>query len=257
MVTLAIVSSVWEYIGSYWWLVFPIGGIVGGWIKGVDAWSDRRRKDKIRILELEREQRDHSAQVARSEQEDIDRVLARHDEIDARWFHYEMDIATIIDFPVMVDMREPTVRAFHEAKAEADVLRPGNPELLRDPRRLADYRSAVNAYAVAFETAEREARRRRISGYSDVERAALTRARKLIALAEDPGATLAERQIAYRRAIDELQGIVVLPTRATIALESRIAGALPSAEPRGAEPRGAQPRGAAPRGAEPHESDGA
>ncbi len=232
MATLAIVSEVLEFVGSYWWLVFPLGGIVGGWIKGAEAWSDRRRKDRIRILELEREKRDHVTQAAQSQQEDIDRVLAKHDEIDGRWFHYEMDIATIIDFPVMVDMREPAVRAFHEAKAEADDLRPSNPELLKDPRRLADYRAAVNAYAVAFEAAEREARRRRISGYSDVERGALTRARKLIALAEDPGATQAERQMAYRRAIDELQGIVVLPSRATTALESRIAVALPSAERR-------------------------
>lgn len=232
MVTLAVVSSILEFVGSYWWLVFPLGGVVGGWIKGAEAWSDRRRKDRIRILELQREQREHVAQTARSEQEDIDRVLRRHDEIDARWFHYEMDVATIIEFPVMVDMREPAVRAFHEAKAEADALRPTDPELLRDPRRLANYRSAVNAYAVAFEAAEREARRRRISGYSDVERGALTRARKLIALAEDPAATTAERQVAYRRAIEELQGIVLLPTRATTALESRIAGALPSAERR-------------------------
>lgn len=240
---LDVVTPILDFVGNFWWLVFPLGGVVGGWVKGYDRWSDRRRKDRIRILELQREQRGHVEQVARAEQEDIDRVLALHDRVDERWFHYEMDLATIIDFPVMVDMREPAVRAFHEAKAEADALRPADPDVLHDARRLSEYRAAVNAYSVAFEAAEREARRRRISDYSDVERGALTRARKLIALADNPGATYAERQAAYRRAIDELQGIIVVPTRAATAIESRIAGALPAGAG-GTTPQPAEPRSA-------------
>ncbi|MDD9206472.1 hypothetical protein PU560_08310, partial [Georgenia sp. 10Sc9-8] len=46
------------------------------------------------------------------------------------------------------------------------------------------------------------------------------------ALAEDRGATSAERQTAYKRAMRELEGLIAVPEVASEALEQRIAGAL-------------------------------
>ena len=59
-----------------------------------------------------------------------------------------------------------------------------------------------------------------------VERDALDRARKLVAIAADSAATPAERQAAYRKARAELDGLIDVPQAAAGQLESRIAAAL-------------------------------
>ena len=48
--------NVWEFIGSYWWLVFPIGGAfggaIGGFLKNARKWDERRRRDKIELARI-------------------------------------------------------------------------------------------------------------------------------------------------------------------------------------------------------------
>src|SRR5690625_7454277 len=61
----------------------------------------------------------------------------------------------------MSDMREDVTVEFHRAKRTADGLRPEDPSTTTDPVRIAAYREAVREYAITFEIAEREAKRRR------------------------------------------------------------------------------------------------
>ncbi|MFC7403755.1 hypothetical protein [Georgenia alba] len=216
----------WDFAGSFWWLVFPLGAIVGGWIKGVQAWDERRRRDKIELYKLKNAERLAAQQAEEARTSEIERTLADHEETNRRWLDYELDVGKLIDFPIMTDMREQVTVDFHRAKREADALRPEDPEELRDAKFLARYREAVREFQLAFDIAEREAKRRRTSDFSASERQTLERARRLLAMAEDDGAAHAERQTAYRRALRELEGLVVLPEAATDALEQRIAGAL-------------------------------
>ncbi|UFU06429.1 hypothetical protein [Ruania halotolerans] len=222
-------DSFWQFVGGYWWLIFPLGGIVGGWVKGAQKWDERRRRDKIELQKLKNAERLATQQVEEARSSEIERVLAEHDEVNRRWLDYELDVAKLIDYPVMTDMREQVTADFHRAKRDADLLRPDDPAELRDPRLLARYREAVREFGLTFDIAEREARRRRTSDFTETERAALNRAKKLLALADDSGATHAERQAAYRRATRELEGLLVLPDAATDALEQRIAGMLGTA----------------------------
>ena len=213
-------GGLFSFAASYWWLVFPISAVAGGWAGGIAKYNERRRRDKIEMLRIK-----HSAQAAqvearRATDKQIDRVLAAHDEVNARWFAYETDVVTLIDYPLMTDMREPCTLEFHKAKVVADELRPVDRDELRDPAVLADYSDAVRAYRLAFDIAEQEARRRRQQDFSDNERSALQRARKLVTVAA------AERQNAYRYARRELDGLIVLPQTTTDDLESKIAGAL-------------------------------
>lgn len=55
---------------------------------------------------------------------DTGKLLAQHESTDARWLDYEMDVAKLLDFPMMTDMREPLTVAFHKARSRADLLRP-------------------------------------------------------------------------------------------------------------------------------------
>lgn len=238
--------NVWEFIGSYWWLVFPLGGILGGvaggWAKAVRRWDERRRAHKLELARIKygnqvqaaeraaggsagsrRTVRDEQASTHRSE---VQRLVAEHDQIEQRWLAYELDLANLIDFPVMSDMREEVTVAFHRAKRTADGLRPLDPDAAVQERALTDYREAVREYAIAFEVAEREARRRRATDFSPAERRTLERARQFLALAEDSGATSAERQQAYRRTQHELQGLIAIPDATHEAVQHRIAGAL-------------------------------
>ena len=157
----------------------------------------------------------------------MSRVVARHDETDARWLDYELDVAKLLDFPVMTDMREPLTAAFHRARSRADLLRPvRTDDLVADRDALAEYRDAVHDYAAAFDVAEAEARRRRRSDFSSDDRERLERAQHLLGIASDDAATIAERRSAYARAQRELDGLLVLPAATRAALERRVAGEL-------------------------------
>ena len=66
--------------------------------------------------------------------------------------------------------------------------------------------------------------RRRRSDFSADDQERLSRAQRLLQLAEDAAATPQERQNAYARARRELEGLIVLPPGARAALERRVAG---------------------------------
>ncbi len=154
-------------------------------------------------------------------------MLDQHSHTDSRWLDYELDAATLLDFPVMTDMREPLTVAFHRAKLRADLLRPAKAEdLLDDPDAARQYLDAVEAYVTAFDAAESEARRRRRSDFSREDQQRLARAQSLLRVTADRGATPQERERAYDLARGELDGLLVLPERTRGALERGIAGEL-------------------------------
>ncbi|WP_245673008.1 hypothetical protein [Aldersonia kunmingensis] len=219
-------GPVFEFAGTYWWLIFPIGGVVGGWAGRVATYNERRRRDKIELERVRAAAKSEQLKLTRATKAQVDKVLATHDSLNQRWFDYEVDLATIIDYPLMTDLREPLTLEFHRTKLAADDLRPDDASELFDIDRYSEYRDAVHAYALAFDAAEREAKRRKQSHFNPVERAALERARKLVMVAMDEAATPAERQSAYRKARRELDGLIALPEVSTLRLEQRIAGAL-------------------------------
>jgi hypothetical protein len=153
------------------------------------------------------------------------KVIERHDRTDARWLDYEIDIAKLLDFPLMTDMRDPLTMAFHKARSRADWLRPDAvDDILGDRNAQLEYRDAVGEYVAAFDVAESEAIRRRRSDFSAEAQERLERAQHLLRLAADGGATPQERQSAYARAQKELDGLVVLPAATRASIERKIAG---------------------------------
>ena len=86
-------------------------------------------------------------------------------------------------------------------------------------------------YEVAFDLAEREARRIRDSSFTAEERKRLSTAQQLLSVAVDQAATPAERQLAYRRVRDELDGLLAVSDEAITILEERVALELPASSP--------------------------
>ncbi len=165
--------------------------------------------------------------VATAARRAITRTIEEHDRTDTRWLEYELDVAKLLDFPLMTDMRDPFTERFHRAKLRADFLRPADVADLVDDRDASrEYLDAVQEYVTAFDVAEAEAIRRRRIGFSDEEQERLARAQRLLRVAADIAATPQERERAYRLARRELDGLIVLPERARAALERGISGEL-------------------------------
>lgn len=222
----------------YWWLIFllPVfGGIIrstfGGWGKrrrGIDrrrgdfdlAGQDPAGQDPSVKGPVDAGQAQFSAQQIRAEE--VARLLADHDVVNARWLGYELDVGKLIDYPMMSDVREPLTVEFLRAKRLADGLRPERAEAFASDGQLSEYRQALRNFEVSFDVAEREAKRIKDAHYSEPERQRLSTARKLLTMAVDDASTQAERQLAYGRARKELDGLLVLPDEAVAALELRV-----------------------------------
>jgi hypothetical protein len=220
------------YIAAhFWWLIFPLSGTVFGAVRAVAAANERRADRRLERYRLKQQAKIAIAEAsgrgrdtADSQRREVVKLLAAHDRTDARWLDYEVDIARLLDFPLMTDMRNPLTVGFHKARQRADLLRPERPDdMLGDRSAHLEYREAVHEYVSAFEIAETEAIRRRRSDFSEDDQQRLARAQNLLRLAQDEAASPQERQSAYAAAGRELDGLIALPAATRASLERRIA----------------------------------
>lgn len=233
-----------EFLGNFWWLIFPIMGVVGGLGSAWERGARRRHKRRLEVLkakaELKAAARGTALAVPTATPQDksatnppatapdssatqLERLFAAHDAVTARWLDYELDVAKLIAFPAMSDGRQPLTAAFLRAKKVADGLRPASPKARLTREQLAEYRNAVTDFEVAFDVAERDARRLKDSSFTPVERKRLDTAKQLLTVAIDQAATPAERQLAYRRVREELDGLISLSDEAIEVLENKVA----------------------------------
>ncbi|MFI8592864.1 hypothetical protein ACIGCK_00310 [Microbacterium sp. NPDC078428] len=254
-----------ELFANYWWLIFPVmamaGGIGGAWQKALE----RRHVRRLEVLRAKSELRaasqapagavspDRATRVDDSPAARLQRLFEAHDAVTARWLEYELDVAKLIAFPAMSDGRQPLTAAFLRAKRTADGFRPASAKARISKDDFADYRNAVHEYEAAFDIAERDARRLRDRSFTEAERKRLDTAKQLLTVAVDQAATPAERQLAYRRVREELDGLISVSDEAIDVLEKRVALELTSA----AEPPDPGAAGAGAAGAMSEPADGA
>ena len=218
----------------FWWLIFPLGGVIGGGVRAISAANERRAERRLERYRIKQQTKIAMAQASNRPRDEealrrreLQKLVATHTATDNRWLDYELDVAKLLDFPVMTDLRDPLTVAFHKAKRQADLLRPDTvDDILGDRAAQLDYRDAVHEYVSAFDVAEAEAIRRRRSDFSSADQERLARAQRLLRLAGDSGATPQERQTAYAKARTELDGLIALPAAAVASIERTIAGEL-------------------------------
>lgn len=247
----------WIFAQHYWWLVFPVLGVAGGALRRWDVLAQRRHARRLEVMKAKAELKTITAstRVSGSDPQPItkpsplpdqlEKLFAVHDDVTARWLEYELDVARMIAFPTMSDGRQPLTAAFLRAKKVADRLRPPSTDARVGADQVAEYRAAVTDYEVAFDLAEREARRVRDSQFTETERKRLATAQQLLAVALDESATPAERQVAYRRVREEVDGLLALSDEAVEILENRVALQLERPHPASDDERG--PANAGPR----------
>lgn len=228
----------WDFAGSYWWLAFPLFGAIGAIGTSWERAAKRRHERRLETIRAKGEVKAARAgarqlpppptEQAQPSDELLTRLMADHDAITARWLDYELDVAKLIAYPAMSDGRQPLTAAFLRAKKLADALRPASADATVSEQRIGEYLDAVGNYAVAFDIAERDARRLRDSTFTEDERKRLDRAQQLLRVAVDETATRAERRIAYQRVRSELDGLILLSDEAVDVLEKKVSGELPS-----------------------------
>ncbi|MEN0022327.1 MAG: hypothetical protein AAGC61_03530 [Microbacterium sp.] len=238
------IRGFWAFAGNYWWLIFPVMGMAGGAAKAWERSAKRRHERRLETLRVKAELKTAQLEARGAKRIGpsvvdttappvasntlLERLFSEHDEITARWLDYELDVAKLIAFPAMSDGRQPLVAAFLRAKRTADALRPASADASVTEQQVSEYLDAVGAYAVAFEVAEKDARRLRDSTFTEPERKRLDRAQQLLKVAVDESATQAERNIAYKRVRDELDGLILLSDEAVQVLEKQVARELPA-----------------------------
>ena len=211
-------------------VILPLTGMVIAAVRAFTA--NKRRTEEPRGLGPTRPAEAVSAPPGNDNNQaaqwrSLRRVIDEHGRTDARWLEYELDVAKLLDFPLMTDMRDPLTIGFHKAKLRADFLRPVKAEdLLHDREAAARYQSAVEDYVTAFTVAEAEAMRRRRSDFSPEGRQRIARAQSLLRVAADPAAAPQERQKAFDLARKELDGLIVLPSTTQAGIERGISGQL-------------------------------
>lgn len=218
------------FLQHNWWLAFPLIGVAGGVARAWERGAKRRHERRLELI------RARSGAIAAAPAEPrpqptasaLARTLAEHDATTARWLEYELDVAKMIAYPAMSDGRQELTAAFLRAKRVADRMRPASVDAEISSAELAAYQNAVTDYEVAFDVAEREARRVRDAGFTPSERKRLDTAQQLLSVAVDEAATPAERQLAYRRVREELDGLISLSDAAIDELERRVALELPA-----------------------------
>ena len=221
-----------HFAGNFWWLIFPFMGVVGGGVRAIAAANERRAERRLERYRIKQQTKIAVAEASgrarnneSANRREMTRILDAHASTDAKWLDYELDIAKLLDFPMMTDMRNPLTIGFHKAKRRADLLRPETvDDVMGDRDAQLEYRDAVADYVSSFDIAEAEAIRRRRSDFSSDDQQRIERAQHLLRLATDSAATSQERQSAYSRARKELDGLIALPAMTRASIERKIAG---------------------------------
>jgi hypothetical protein len=229
------VNEFWAFAQNYWWLAFPIMAVAGGFARRWEFSARARHKRRLEILQAKAalkaatppKQVAHAtepkpitkASPTAAGREAVRRARRRHRAVarlragcreadrlpdDQRW-----PPAAHGGIPAREEDRRPTA------------ARP--PKAHLTDQELAAYAAAVTDYEVAFDVAEREARRLKDSDFTETERKRLATAQQLLSVAVDSAATSAERQVAYKRVREELDGLIVVSDEAIVVLEKKVA----------------------------------
>ena len=104
--------AVWNSLFHFWWLIFRSAARSAARVRAVAAANERRAERRLERYRIKQQTRSPSPRrpVVRSATEvnhrrELKKVIEQHGQTDARWLEYEIDVAKLLDFPLMTDMR--------------------------------------------------------------------------------------------------------------------------------------------------------
>lgn len=150
----------------------------------------------------------------------------RLETLKSEWSSYELDVLKVLEFPAVTNMNVPATFEFHKAMRKASHFLTEADSITADD--VTEFREAVLDVEHRFEVMIAEAKRLKWNDYTEKERVSLQMAQSLLAIAINSASSPHERQIAYKRLMKEVEGIIVLPEKAVLELESKISLAIDS-----------------------------
>lgn len=132
---------------------------------------------------------------------------------------YSLDIVKILDKPLILDMSSEFTRNFHISLNHAKQLKPTDGALYNP---LHPFVKAVSELRFNWDALNSEAERVRLSRFTPKEVEGINRAKQMFSVALNSSATPAERQVAYKRALKELEGLIDVPPIAVFKLEASV-----------------------------------
>lgn len=160
----------------------------------------------------------------------IKTLVSRYEAIKSEWASYELDLLKILEFPALTDMSIPATGKFHKALYLAGILAPEDVVKPLSSDEAKRFEDSVLDLEYCFRAMLNEAKRLRWNSYSEKERSSLRTAKNLLSIALNSASSENERQVAYKRLIKEVEGIIVLPEQAMLELESKISPAITAGE---------------------------
>jgi hypothetical protein len=147
-------------------------------------------------------------------------LFRRRDNLMLAWSKYETDIALMIDYPIMTDYTDPVVRevitAMQKMRKTTMMMRNTSSTAAGD----SALQDAVDEFEIAFNTAEKYARRYGQTRLDPREQRKLSTARSALNIILDGEAPAFEVEAAYKSLRSSLKGIIDVPDKALMEIEA-------------------------------------
>jgi len=164
--------------------------------------------------------------IAKSPEEKLRGFTKRLEIVKSEWKEYELDILKVLEYPAVTNMNVPATFEFHKAMRKASHYLAETDSITSDE--VKEFGEAILDVEHRFEVMISEAKRLKWNEYTEKERVSLQMAQSLLAIAINSASSPHERQIAYKRLMKEVEGIIVLPEKSIAELEAKISLAIDS-----------------------------
>lgn len=142
-----------------------------------------------------------------------------HDKIINKWAEYELDLEMSIRYPLITDTSHPATEDFYQALRRTSLARPQ--KNVNGPS-VDEYEEAVSTLEGRFDALIGQAKKQAWAKFSKSECSRLETALSLLSMARNEGSSPHERQVAYKRVMSELDGLLTLPEAPVAALEASV-----------------------------------
>ena len=149
----------------------------------------------------------------------LESIKESHNKVLAEWSNYELSLEMSIRYPLITDTSHPITEAFYQTLQKASLA---SPNRNIDQSSVKEYEQVVGELTTSFSALISKAKRHAWSEFSKNECRRLETALNLLSMARNEGASPHERQVAYKRAMSELDGLITLPEAPVAALESSV-----------------------------------
>ncbi len=152
--------------------------------------------------------------IVDSVRKDFEADMSLLHSIEREWITTQSDIVQLLKYPMISDMEEPLVQKFHTSLSYAKSLSAKSLD--------NSFVLAVSALKTDWMLLLQKSRKIELSKFNVGERKRIILASKLMGIALNTASTPPERQSAYKKAMEQLKGLVEVPPETLESIEQAV-----------------------------------